>query len=914
MARLCSLTKTEFFCVPTQWFVVDATKDHSAVSWVKSILTSLNEDEKNGKEPIPSASSVGIDYVRVPWPSSSCSLDDSMTLEEEEDDAENESNDEDLRWKRLYADHIRPKVLAHFQTMFNLRRRTSPSSKGEPQSLSLHSSTRGRLVVWVVGELARPLSALILEELPVDLTNMVFWKTGGLKPAVVRVALVPNEHTKNSFLNQLSYQYFGEQPTNKASSISSSSASVPSSSSSSSPLRQHQQPPTYVQHNEYDCCLLVHDISRFKAVLRRLIQLHVEELHLIQELTPVPHKPGELLVMDPTKRWRKVNWFSMTQPLTFPRLWRVTSSDADETRSLLQKLDGTLSTRESIEVRRELNWNALALVAEAYRRPLDLAEDDPNHRISRCDEWTRREFIQYLQKRGMFKESLQQIEIAKQNGTGSSHLSSTASSFSESSQTSSLELTYDPSFMFTVGSSDDSKETKLPLIYLKLEGMALLQMGKEAEGKELLKIYVDTLLEEENKGTGVQLSATKLNEIASVALYNNDFTLARCYALKSIERDKYHQPAYKTLLWIAQQSADVNYVQEEALFFYFVHMLCDPQQAQQYYSQTMQRSPDNLFAMAYYSAFLAEVQGNGDEAEAVARQACEALEKRLGMESVFLVANENSGKTWEEEEEEDTLTTLHENELSREEKEEKKKEIGVPVSKEEAWVFGSFATLLYQRSPVEHREPIQRLYARALEVDPEVRSSLRSLKPSLLYLTFLLLGQSELIMANQQCKFLDANKRESGGRSLQAEDAAPKSGEGSPIPSFVGGVLLLLVVLLQRRCRTPRFAAEGESVFGCWCSFDRMGLDRTHESSRKESLKRRIPTKRLRQQSRASLADHFSRSHLQRSTHGRPSRMALMERLHSFFFLFFFLLLLLLLPLLPLLFQHQQHHDFISFK
>ncbi|KAL6075708.1 hypothetical protein QOT17_003404 [Balamuthia mandrillaris] len=249
--------------------------------------------------------------------------------------------------------------------------------------------------------------------------------------------------------------------------------------------------------------------------------------------------------------------------------------------------------------------------------------------------------------------------------------------------------------------------------------MALLQMGKEAEGKELLKIYVDTLLEEENKGTGVQLSATKLNEIASVALYNNDFTLARCYALKSIERDKYHQPAYKTLLWIAQQSADVNYVQEEALFFYFVHMLCDPQQAQQYYSQTMQRSPDNLFAMAYYSAFLAEVQGNGDEAEAVARQACEALEKRLGMESVFLVANENSGKTWEEEEEEDTLTTLHENELSREEKEEKKKEIGVPVSKEEAWVFGSFATLLYQRSPVEHREPIQRLYARALEVDPE---------------------------------------------------------------------------------------------------------------------------------------------------------------------------------------------------
>ncbi len=58
------------------------------------------------------------------------------------------------------------------------------------------SSKRGRLVVWIFGELCDEFGRVILEELPTDITSLIYWKIG-LKPAVFRVAIGDDAQQKN---------------------------------------------------------------------------------------------------------------------------------------------------------------------------------------------------------------------------------------------------------------------------------------------------------------------------------------------------------------------------------------------------------------------------------------------------------------------------------------------------------------------------------------------------------------------------------------------------------------------------------------------------------------------------------------------------------------------------------------------
>jgi hypothetical protein len=71
--------------------------------------------------------------------------------------------------------------------------------------------------------------------------------------------------------------------------------------------------------------------------------------------------------MDPTYRWRRVNWFALAQPDALPRLWRFTSDPStDESKALLDLLDGTkkVAIDGNLQLRRELNWKHLGLVDE----------------------------------------------------------------------------------------------------------------------------------------------------------------------------------------------------------------------------------------------------------------------------------------------------------------------------------------------------------------------------------------------------------------------------------------------------------------------------------------------------------------------------------------------------------------------
>ncbi len=75
--------------------------------------------------------------------------------------------------------------------------------------------------------------------------------------------------------------------------------------------------------------------------------------------------------MDPTYRWRRVNWFALAQPDAVPRLWRFTNDPgSDESQALLDLLDGTRKIAQGggLQLRREANWQHLGLVEEGACR------------------------------------------------------------------------------------------------------------------------------------------------------------------------------------------------------------------------------------------------------------------------------------------------------------------------------------------------------------------------------------------------------------------------------------------------------------------------------------------------------------------------------------------------------------------
>ena len=69
---------------------------------------------------------------------------------------------------------LRPSILARVRNAFVWRR---DGGKAFRRS-SACAGTRGRAVVWLFGDLCEPLSSLMLAELPIDVTNLLYWTSG----------------------------------------------------------------------------------------------------------------------------------------------------------------------------------------------------------------------------------------------------------------------------------------------------------------------------------------------------------------------------------------------------------------------------------------------------------------------------------------------------------------------------------------------------------------------------------------------------------------------------------------------------------------------------------------------------------------------------------------------------------------
>lgn len=667
--KRCCLTATEHMCVPTQWFVVDATGNHRYVDLIKQTKGAFGS----------------VDYIRVPW-----FLDDENDVDEADDNLASGPRSIYARAHKMTETELkqqlvqmRPVILEHLHATFNQRRRGGPTLPGGG------AGTRGRLVVFVVGDLANPLSRLLLEELPLDLTAFIHWKLG-LHPALVRCALgggaLPQD--RNSFLAGMERQYFNAE-------------------------ERLARTPAHVRAwrtNDFDTCILGECEDRFKEVMARLLALHVADMQIIGQQVSRQHlAPGEVLVMDPTYRWRRVNWFALAQPDVVPRLWRFTNDPgSDESEALLDLLDGTRKIAQGgggLQLRREANWQHLGLVEEVYTRPYTLCEED-EYRVTAGDERTRRELIHYLQKTKLYEESLLQIRKVREQWaiTTRDHADDATTAADQQVAASAasparLRKTVSAASLHLYSSSSSSanpllapdrareeQAPQLPIIYLKLEGMALLQLAREEESRALLQQYIGILLRREE--TEGQLSLAHSHEIATLALYEKDLPLARKYALKAIHADKTHIPSYKTLVRVIQQTGESTHAEEELAFSFFVQLLHDSRQAEDYYRYMQEHWPRAYFALAYQGLFLSEVKaklaGKPQDRDICLREAEHAFRQAARI----LAAKDK-------------------------------------LDAKDGWILGSFATFLFQHryAPGElGREAtleIENLYWRALSADAD---------------------------------------------------------------------------------------------------------------------------------------------------------------------------------------------------
>src|SRR3954462_11498292 len=264
----CSaMLQTEALCVPTQWVVFDCTADGRAGGWLSADLA--NE----------------IDYLHQP-PRAKAAQDTKAALIAQRPGA------------------LRAVLDAH-------ERRRAQGSKG-------------RVVVWFIADLSDSAGRRMLAELPLDLANVLFWKSG-VAPAVVRVGLGSDRADRGRFLRMVRDQYFG----------------LPDFTAPYEGRHIAGQ----VYGNAFDATLLCAADDDLKAILAHLVPLHLEETAFARShLERVA--PGGLLVIEDamrnSRRWRRIDWLAVAMYPYFKRLWEAPGED------ILEVLDyRRCPTRES---------------------------------------------------------------------------------------------------------------------------------------------------------------------------------------------------------------------------------------------------------------------------------------------------------------------------------------------------------------------------------------------------------------------------------------------------------------------------------------------------------------------------------------------------------------------------------------
>jgi hypothetical protein len=380
----CSnILQTEALCVPTQWFVLDCARDGRVSKWLRADLSGE------------------IDYLHL--------------------DADADAVDAKAALKKL-----RPKVLRELADTGDRRR-----SEG----------SLGRLVVWIIADLAEPLGNLLLAELPLDLSNATFWSSSNV-PAVIRAGIGGSAADRRRCLSVVRDQYFGRPDFSKPY------------------YGKHE--PGQLYDNEFDSTLLCDNDDEMRSIIELLVPLHLAETKFAKAHLQRHQRGGMFVieqVMKNSLQWRKIDWLAVTSYPYFRRLWTAGQQDILELLDYRRCPERANDPWAALKGRqREKNWNDLNLDPAAFN-PL---QDEEPYRVTDGDHRTRFLLAGFLLRHKLNDDVFQQCEIGRAEG----------------------------------GYPNNPKWTKI-------EGLALSALGRKDEGRELLSVYRRKLQEERSPSADV---------------------------------------------------------------------------------------------------------------------------------------------------------------------------------------------------------------------------------------------------------------------------------------------------------------------------------------------------------------------------------------------------------------------------
>lgn len=377
----CSnLLQTEPLSVPTQWFFLDCTTQGVIRDWI-------------GEDVAPT-----VDYCLLPRPAQ----------------PEPGPADSVEALKRALI-QLRPAVLAEL---------------GDSYERRLQTGTQGRLVIWIIADLSDPLGALALAELPIDLSNRIFFTTG-LAPAVLRCAIGGSEEEKRRTLALIKPQYFDMPDYSR-------------------PYYERWEP-RELYSNEFDSMLLFPDRDSLRRTLSHLLPLHAEETkRTLADLQP--RRSGGMLVIETamarSRTFRRIDWLAVAMYPYFPRLWDLAREDVLDVLDFSRRPERSADPWAALKRRkREASWDHLSLGAPSH--DLHLLEEP--YRISPGDHQTRLPLARRLFRERSTEEAVDQLARAR------------------------------------------SDSADLPLPWLKLEGLILHGKGQEEAATALFRKYVERL-------------------------------------------------------------------------------------------------------------------------------------------------------------------------------------------------------------------------------------------------------------------------------------------------------------------------------------------------------------------------------------------------------------------------------------
>lgn len=518
----------------------------------------------------------------------------------------------------------------------------------------LQQGTKERCVIIIIGDFDCAMSRTCLQELSIDLSSAVYWRTGHL-PGVIRFA---TSSAKNASLVQIDdltaliepvrMQYF-HTPRYEV-----ETAKRPTGEAVSAPVEpvKTTKLPIYngVCVNPYDILVCASCDRALDAFLRAVLTLHKMEAEYASQHTSAEYGSGGSLylvegkLVSSVSGWRRVDWLVLAQVSFLQRYWCIDDPTAlndfialfnyrhwvsrfdgleEQDMSSLQIVsypDSDLKTvkkalKHSAKFnmnrrKRESDWKDVGMMVE----PKDLAFKKEDQKLSSSAATSRNfslrpdtsiwnplegESNDHRITSG-HAEALKELIVFYNREQRFSEALKALRTLSKPTTTTRSRTSRAASSVARSQVVDDGRKQQISAEFNKLEGIALLGIGDLGSATRKLSLYRDYLesVEEDSRLLGRSMDTTNSArlwaEVASVYSACSNFAAAQAAASKALKLESAQPSALKTLVLSAGRSGSSSIPEEEWIFSFFAtSKSLQLDDAREYYEKRTKKFPNN---------------------------------------------------------------------------------------------------------------------------------------------------------------------------------------------------------------------------------------------------------------------------------------------------------------------------------